>query len=157
MVELDAAKEFPPSAALQVIKSIGLIGCLYNWLKKPRKVHPLLPPNRERGKGGQRPPWKRKISEKQLETLRKAREAKAAKARDLKAPHQTTEAVSPPITREEIPKRVKKPTPKAKTKPTLIEGRTYNEDVEPTSKTEIFDDFLAEDDVSRCNGENSPY
>ena len=85
------------------------------------------------------------MSEKQLETLRKAREVKAAKARGVKAlPQptedvQTVEEVSLPITRPKNPKRVKKPTPKPKSKPTFIEVRTYHE--EPIPKTEMFNVF----------------
>jgi len=120
----------------QVIMTIGLIKTLYDWLKKPKGVSP--PPN---------PHQKKKKSEKQLETLRKTREAKAAKARGVKAtPQRTedvsaTEEVSPPTVRQEIPKRVKKPTPKAKAKPTLIEVPAYHEEVEPTSKNEMLNVF----------------
>jgi hypothetical protein len=73
----------------------------------------------EEGASSSHPP-KRKMSEKQLETLRKAREAKAAKARGVKAPPQPTEDVQPveevllPFTKQETPKRVKNPLLKPK-------------------------------------------
>ncbi len=88
------------------------------------------------------------MSEKQLETLRKAREAKAAKARGVKISPQPTEEVSP-ISEPELEVIVTKPKPKTKAatnakpkaKPTLTEVRTYHEDVEPTQKTEMFNIF----------------
>jgi hypothetical protein len=121
---------------VQVKIAICLIGRLHDGLKEKAPL-----------KESQQ---REKISEKQLETLRKARKAKAAKAKGVKAPPQPTEEVSPtekvspteeslpPIKKQEIPERVFKPTPKTKKKPTLIEVRTYHEDAKPTSKTEMF-------------------
>ena len=146
MAEIDAATESPPIPPTDNGDRLDR-----EPLRLVEGLHPLPPPITRGGKGGQCPPnerpkTKRKMSEKQLETLRKAREAKAAKARGVKAtPSQPTEEVqhvdevSPPITKQETPKKVKKPTTKAKSKPTLIEVRTYHE--EPTSKTEMFNVF----------------
>ncbi len=133
MAEIDAATESPPSCPSDNGDRLDR-----EPVRLVEGLHTLPPPN-------EGPKTKRKMSGKQLETLRKAREAKAAKARGVKAPPQPTEdvqpieEVSPPITKPETPKRVKKPTPKAKAKPTLIEVRTYHE--EPTPKTEMFNVF----------------
>ena len=143
MAEIDAATESPPIPPTDNGDRLDR-----EPLRLVEGLHPLPSPITRGGKGDSVPPTKRKMSEKQLETLRKAREAKAAKARGIKVPPQPTEEVqhvdevSPPITKQETPKKVKKPTPKPKAKPTLIEVRKYHEDVEPTpSKTEMFNVF----------------
>ena len=141
MAEIDAATKSPPSCPSDNGDRLDR-----EPLRLVEGLHPLPPPIKTGGKGDSVPPTKRKMSEKQLETLRKAREAKAEKARGVKAtpPLPTEEVqhvdeVSPPITKQETPKKVKKSTPKPKAKPTLIEVRTYHE--EPTSKTEMFNVF----------------
>jgi hypothetical protein len=141
MAELDASTESPPSCPSD------------NGDRLDRE--PLrLDEKAEGGTSPSNPPRKRKMSEKQLEILRKAREAKAAKARGVKAPPQPTEdvqpveEVSPPITKQETPKRVKISATKPKSKPTLIEVRTYHE--EPTYKTEMFN-VLSPRKVRCCN------
>ena len=73
MAELDAAKESPPSCPSDNGDRID---------REPLR----LVEKAEGGASTSQPPTKRKMSEKQLETLRKAREAKAAKARGLHPP-----------------------------------------------------------------------
>jgi hypothetical protein len=112
MAEIDAATESPP------IPPTDNGDRLYREpLRLVQRLHPLQPPITRGRKGGQCPSnigpiTKRKMSENQLETLRKAREAKAAKAakaRDVKVSPQPIEEVqhvdevSPPITKQETP------------------------------------------------------
>lgn len=139
MAEIDAAPESPPSCPSD------------NGDRLDREPLRLV----EKAEGESTPqgkPAKRKMSEKQLETLRKAREAKAAKARGLHPPPtpQSQEVIKDdgaPASEPELEVVVTKPKPKSKTvakakpkvKPTLIEVRTYHE--EPTPKTEMFNVF----------------
>ena len=128
MAEIDAATESPPCCPSDNGDRLD---------REPLRLAenaegvapPSHPPITRGGKGGQfplteGPKTKRKMSEKQLETLRKARETKAAKAKGVKSPPTqstedvpTTEEVSPPITKQETPKRVKKPLQNPKQNP----------------------------------------
>jgi hypothetical protein len=81
MAELDAATEFPPCCPSDNSNRLD---------RKPfrlvEKAEGVAFPITRGGKGDNISLAKRKMSEQQLETLRKAREAKAAKARGLHPP-----------------------------------------------------------------------